>query len=145
MVWTQVQFVWIQKKKRRLCARALSTTILKALPETSCQDLLSTGRYQRQRPSSGAANFKKRSSANGLSFSTGLKTEVDDLSDKALRDGVNTGALRTASGLAYQSDRRRLVTSGKLAEVKSDAKESIWYSGIMGRVEANPMKRPSLS
>ncbi len=28
----------------------------------------------------------------------------------------------------------------KLAEVRSDAKESIWYAGIMDRVEANPMK-----
>jgi hypothetical protein len=32
------------------------------------------------------------------------------------------------------------VPPEKLAEVRSDAKESIWYAGIRGRVEANPMK-----
>jgi hypothetical protein len=75
-------------------------------------------------------SFKKKIvSARVKYFSTGLKTQVDYLPNKALRGSVNT------AHYAQQAEYYR-----RNSPSVSQTLREHWYAGILGRVEANPLK-----
>jgi hypothetical protein len=80
------------------------------------QDLLGAGAINNVEAFQWGSQFQKEIVSKRVEFfSTGLKTEVEDLSNKALRDTVNTAHYAQTGPIAHHSGGRRLAATGEVS------------------------------